>query len=1119
MMHRTLYRYVPALLLWAVCASTPTLSQPAGTPFLRRPDIHGDQVVFSCEGDLWLGSVASGATRRVTNHPGTESHAKFSPDGRMIAFTGQYDGGTDVYVISVEGGAPDRLTWDPAGARVQGWTPDGKSVLFRSRRDSAERVNRLWSVPASGGIPTVYKIPRVEVSDISFDGKKIAYVPMSAEWQNWKRYVGGQADDIWLADLQAQSFRKLTTYVGIDTSPAWTREALFFTSERDGISNLYQLNPETGQVTPATTYTDAPVRYPASDGSRVIFEYGRRLGLFDPKTSQARELTMRVITDRIHTREERVDAREYLNSVAIGPTGKRVVLEARGQMISVPVEEGDWRVLSPQPGARHKFPVWSPDGNQIAFISDRSGEEQIWLVPSTGSGEPKQLTKDHVGPLGSIEWSPDGKYLATGDHEMRILLVDAKSGETRIVAQGDRSGTYHGRPSGYEFSPDGKWLAYTDVVSSWTSSVWLYEIATETKTRISPEEINASGPAWDPKGKFLYYLADRSFDPRGGGVTSTFYFEKTTRISMLTLAKGTASPFLIANNEEGTAVEKKDEKTPEKKDEKKEDKDKKEPADAKEAKPDAKLPVVKIDLEGLTERIIDVPVPSDRYFQIAAVENRLLMGVNADVGGEGTRNQLKALNMKEPRKREITTVADRISSFDVSSDGKKLLVMFGRDMNVADVSAGTISATTGRVDINTVALTIDPVEEWKQIFHEGWRAVRDFFYAPNMHGVDWNAVRMHYAAQLPNVGDRSELNELLGEMMAELSTGHAYVGGGDTPAGSRRIPMGYLGADFEAVEDGPAYRIVRIYPGDGYDLAARSPLLAPGVDVKEGDYILAISGQPARADKDINAFLSGTPGRVVTLTVNDKPTMKGSREVRVRPMGDDSQARYYAWAESRREYVRKNGGENLGYVHIPDMGDGGLTEFGKHYYPITQTKDGIVFDVRNNGGGYISGMLLVHMSHKPYHYFKPRYGVSWTRQDMGFGGYMVALCNENSGSNAEEFSDGFQRLKLGPVIGLPTWGGLVGSGGGWTLVDGGRIYPPNYAAWSPEAGWIVEGSGAQPDIRVEQDPNALLAGKDPQLDAAIAYLKDRIAKVPVPRPEPPPFPDKSLKPTAAAARP
>jgi tricorn protease len=1091
-MRPPLRRLVPLAVIAALAAAAPA---PAATQFLRRPDIAGDQLLFQSEGDLWLASLSTGQASRITTHDGTEGPAFFSPDGRRIAFTAQYDGGRDVYLMDAAGGLPRRLTWDPAGATALGWSADGSEVLFRSTRENGVRRSRFWAVKVTGGAPRLLPIPYGEFIAAHADGRRLAYVPVSAEWQHWKRYRGGEADDIWLADTVAHTFRRLTTDPGVDTEPVWAAGALWFVSERDGHANLWRLDPATGATTQATHYTDFDVRYPGSDGQRIVFEHGDGLALHDPASGETRELAIDLRSDRIHARVRQVAAPGYLAGVALGPTGKRLLVSARGQVLSAPAEHGEVRAVAVQPGARCQYPAWSPDGRQFAFVSDASGEEQVWLAPVAG-GAPRQLTRDHHGPLGPLVWSPDGKWIATSDREMRLLLADATSGAFTLVDQADRAGSYDVVRDGYRFSPDGHWLAFARTEPNWNSAIYLVELATARRTRISSPEMHSVAPAFDREGKYLCFLSDRAFDPRYVNANRFFSYDKFTKVSLVTLAADARSPFLEISDEEGAgtgADEAGHGGKPAAK------------ADTTRSRP---LPVTRVDVAGIADRVTDVPVPADHYLAVEPAGGRMLLLVQGDPGEDESPSDCRQIRALDLKKKEVAVVAKKATSFQLSGDGKKLLVRSGRSFSVVDADAATLDDAKGKVPTDAWTLTIDPAAEWRQILHETWRIARDFFYDPNMHGVDWAAVGRKYEAMLPAIADRSDLTFVQGEIVAELNCGHAYVRGGDAPAVPPRSP-GFLGVDVAFVPGPtPAWRITRLYPGDGFELDAGSPLLAPGLGVKPGDCVLAVNGRPARADEDFAAMLLGTAGQVARVTLNSRPALAGARDVLVKPLASERAARTQDWIASRAEYVRTHGGENFGYVWIPSMGEPGLREWAKHYYPQLG-KDALVVDVRFNGGGYIDAMLLLQLATRPYSWFKPRYGASWTRQDWGFAGHLAALCNENSGSDAEEFSDAFQRLGLGPVIGVQTWGGEVGSGDGYAMVDGGLVYIPNYGEWVPSGEWVIEGAGAKPDIVVEDDPAALQAGRDPQLDRAIEELKRKLAATPIRRPAPPPFPDKS----------
>jgi tricorn protease len=1107
-------RLALVLVCWwqLVAAVTPTHAESPG--FLHRPHLHGDAVVFTCEGDLWLGSVTEQRAHRLTTHSGLETAAFFSPDGSKLAFTAEYDGATEIYLMSVEGGVPVRLTYD-GNVRTVGWTPDGSSVLYRSARHNVANgyANRLYRVPVAGGPPVVYPIPRLEFAALHRDGRRLAHVPVSGEWQHWKGYRGGSADDIWLADLADGSFRKLTDFPGVDTAPIWVGDSLYFVSERDGVANLYRLDSQTGAAEAATHYTDFGVSYPATDGRRVIVERGDGLALFDPRDGSSRPVPMELQSDRIHARPRRVPVLANLNRVALGPEGKRILIDARGQILSVPADSGGARVLAPFPGSRSQYPAWSSDGKWEAFVSDRSGEEQVWVTPSDGSGEPRRLTLDHQGPLARIEWSPDGKRLAVSDREARILLIEVANGRATLVDQADRAGSYDAASPFYRFSPDGKWLAYTRLDPNWNSAVYLYDVEGKTKTAVSDDAMNGFAPAFDPEGKYLYFLSDREFQPLYCWANRSYVFDRTTCVSVVPLAAATASPFLLKVAEEGAPADSSEDAGSSGKDGKDSGRGvsgRKDGSGGKGGKLPAKLPVVKVDVDGLAARVESVPVPADRYTRIEVVAGRLLLLAQRDQAGAAPDPLPAELCAFDLEKRKISVVVDRLSDFEVSANRKKLLIQKEKTFTVIDAAAEKIPDEAKSVPLEGVLLEIDPPAEWRQMFAEAWRIARDFFYDPGMHGVDWPGVRAKYEVQVAAIADRSDLNRIIGEMMAELNVGHAYIGGGDLPGGPR-LAMGYLGADFVPAtgSDGTAaYRITKIYPGDGFDLSARSPLLTAGLSIREGTCILAVGGRPVRADEDLQALLVGTAGQITALTVSEHPERDGAREVYVRPLASERAARYSDWVAGRREYVRTHGGENLGYLHIPDMGDAGLQAFAKQYYPHLD-KDGMIYDVRNNWGGSISALLLLQMSSPPYAWFKPRYGASWTRQDWGFEGYAAALCNEFSFSNAEEFCDGFQRLKLGPVVGVRTGGGEVGSGNGYALLDGGTIYVPNYGMWAPGDGWAVEGTGVSPDIEVQSDPAAVNAGRDPQLDRAIADLRARLQAKPIVRPRPPAFPKKA----------
>ena len=1038
--------------------------------FYTRPDIHGDKVVFTCEGDLWLGDIPTHAARRITSHPGTETNARFSPDGTQIAFTAQYDGGVEVYVMSVNGDAPKRLTYDPSGAQVLGWTPDGKNVVFRSRRNSpVGGVRHLYTVPVIGGQATKLLVPQGEFASFSQDGR-LAYVPTSIEWANWFRYRAGMADKIWLTDLKGH-FKRLTDFPGVDTTPVWAGSSVYFVSERKGISNLFRLDPNNGGVIQVTHYSDLEVRYPGSDGKRIVFQHGPGLAVFDTQTGSVEELSFVLNSDHIHARPQRISLASVAKDPSIGPSGKRIAVEARGQIVSIATENGDMRIIENLPGTRAMLPAWSPDGKQIAFISDRSGENELWLSDAAGGKAPRQLTKGLKGNFLDLVWAPDNKSIAIGDRSGRVIWVNASTGEFKVIDKSAYVASYDGNVPGIAYSPDSKFIAFNHQEPTWMSQVYIYEVSTGKSVRASNLNVNSQSPAFSSDGKFLLYLADSELSPIAIDATQKYAFDNARRVYMIALSPDTLSPFLPKNDEEGTTEK------------------------ASVSKP------APASLDGLPDRVIEVPMASGRYQQVGMVGSKIfLINLVAIPPLGGSPAGLGAIQVFDTDHKSLTTLSGGVDSFDISADSKKLLLHRGNSFAVADANGAPIGFSP--VSLGAYAINVDPEKEWRQIFEESWRIARDFFYDPNLHGVDWNRIHKKYEALLPLVGDRGDLGRIQQDMVSELNSGHAYVGTPGVRVAS--VPMGFLGADFVPIDD--AIKITKLFQGDGF-AGNRSPLLEPGLKIHVGDYIVAIGGQPIRHDQDFQSLLLGTPGQTVAIAVNSKPTLEGARVVEVQPVGSESGMRYVDWVQGRAAYVAEHGGSDLGYLHVPDMVAGGVIGFTKGQFP-TVNKAGMVYDFRYNGGGYVSSLLLESIAAKPQAWFKPRDSETWTRESWANIGHHVALCNEGNFSDGELVIEDWKRMKLGPVIGKRTGGGEVGSGGGYALIDGGSIYIPNYGAFS-DGKWIIEGYGATPDIEVDQDPNAVMAGKDPQLDKAIEVLRAKIAKEPVSKPATPPFPNKA----------
>lgn len=1059
--------------LFTLSAGARAQITPARMP--RYPDIYGDTVVFSAEGDLWLGSITRGNAERLTTHEGLEDRPRFSPDGKSIAFSANYDGGRDVYVMPTEGGAPRRLTYDPSGADMVEWTPDGKRIVFRTRRDVP--TVRLYSVPVEGGLATPLPMDRAAQAAFSPEGKRVAYCRFPLEGHWWKRYRGGNANHLWVADLEKNQFRRIDNDTINEQYPVWVGETVYFVSERDGSANLWAYDVKSGKQRRITSHDAYDVKSPATDGKRIVYEFGNDLYVYDIAAGKSTRMKLTLASDRIHARPHRI--RGNVDALGIGPTGKRILIEGRGQLFTAPAESGEIRAIAPMSGTRSKDASWSPDGKQIAFISDRGGEEAIYVVSATGTEAPVLVAESKRRLLRHPVWSADSQYLAFATNAEDLWVVNVATHNLEKVAEA----TY-GEFGDYQFSPDGKWLAYSRPENFNVSSLYLYSIAGKQTTRLTGVPTRDHHPVFDPTGKYLYFFGERSLTPSYDGFDFQRNFNRTTRIYAITLAEATPSPVPVESDEEpgntDDAAKKPEEKKP----------DPPKPGEA------PKLPEVRVDLEGITERILEMPIPSGEYSGLSALDGKV-MYVSSDRG----ERTLKAYGLKE---RKEVTLAGGLLDYTLSADSKKMVVWTGGGIVIANAGV-PLTPEAKRVDLSGWQIQIDPEAEWRQMFLEAWRLQRDQFYDPNLHGQDWEAIRKKYLALLPSIGARSELNEIIGNMWGEVNISHEFVGGGyQRLTANGGMGYGSLGADLEYDATGKTYRIKRLLRGDGFEWNTRSPLLLPGLNIHEGDYLLAINGEPLRPDLDPNALLVGQGGKTIALLVNRQPTREGARTVRVTALNGERRARYYDWIRRNQEYVAKIAGPNIGYIHLPDMQDWGISEFTKYFY-ANLDKDGLVIDVRYNGGGIVSAQILERLRRIVFEYDQSRYGQPWPYHPGAFLGRLVLVCNENTGSDGEYFSTGFRMMGLGPTCGMRTWGGYAAIGGS-TLLDGGSIAFPLASSFTPDAKWLPDGTGFTPDVEVEIDQNAYLAGRDTQLDKAVELLKAEIQKKPVNRPgrqEPP----------------
>jgi tricorn protease len=1069
---------VPNRVLLLIFLLIGNASAVESTRMLRNPDLHGDQVTFSYAGDLWLAPIdGSQPARRLTSHPGMEMYPKFSPDGQWIAFAGQYRGDEQVYVIAVNGGEPKQLTYYPTQGplparwgtdhQVYGWSADGQRVLFRSLRQDFGN-GRLYQVAVEGGLPAVLPMPRAGSGDFSPDGGKIVYSPLFRDFRTWKRYQGGWAQNLYIYDLEANKAEQITDHIRTERDAIWLPDGIYFVSDRDGTLELFAYDLKTGEKRQLTSHTDWDIKWASGDGqSRIVYEIAGQIGLYDTSDGQEQWLKIQVPDDHVRRRARRIEVGEQIEDFNLSSDGNRALITARGDVFTVPIEHGVTRNLTRRGGNHDREAAWSPDGSQVAFISDRSGEEQLHVMPQEG-GEARALSRVHEARLYHPVWAPDSQSIAYHDHRGVIHVVDLKGNDKEIFAN------RYGVVNDYVWSPDSKWIAFSRQTDAGFSAVYIWS-KKDAQVRLATDGFfNAFAPGFGHDGKHLYFVGDRQFAPQIGSFEWNYVSDRESGIYALALTPDASNPY-GPRNDEVTQESETDKK------EKKKDSDKDDEQD--------KTVEVLIDFDGLADRLIRVPVEEDNISSLVALETQLLYVTSGPFyyGRESdVPDKLNALDIKE-RKSEV--IAEEIQDLAIAAGGKYALVRKDDGLHRIELAK---PKEPKKISTGNLIVYRAPAEEWPEIFDEVWRRFRDYFYVPNLHGYDWPALRDRYRPLVADVSTREDLNTLIGEMIAELSVGHAYVAGGDLQA-PKRSSASLLGALFELDSASGRYRIAHIYPGHNAEPKYRSPLLDFGVNVNQGDYLLAIDGRALDASLNPYDLLTDRGKQPVELTVNAKPEPKGARRVLVDPIGNETSLVYLQWVEANRRYVDEKTAGRVGYLHLPDMGSNGIYEFIKWYYPQIR-KQGLVVDVRGNGGGNVSQMILRRLMQKPLGFGYQAHS-EWvdTYPATAFNGAMVALLNEDSGSDGDIFPYYFREAGLGPLIGKRSWGGVVGISGRGPLIDGGQVYVPEFGTGQAGKGWVIEGHGVDPDIEVSNDP----AGQaDAQLDRGIAEVLNRMAASP-----------------------
>lgn len=1074
---------------------------------LRFPDIHMNQVVFSYAGDLWLTTTEGGVARRITTSPGLELFPHFSPDGKWIAFTAQYDGNFNVYVIPANGGQPRQLTFVPdigsipermgPNNEVIAWTPDSKRIVFLSRRDSFnEWFGHLWTVSVEGGLPERLPIDRGGLLAFNSDGSQMVYNRIFRNFRTWKRYTGGMAQKLSLWNFKTHAYEQLTKDVWTDTFPMWSGDTVYFVSDRgpEHRLNLYSMDMKSRAVQQLTHYTDFDVEWPSLNGDQIIYQYGGWLYLFDTKTQQPRKLDVQIHGDLDQARAHWDATAKLIRSADISPDGKRAAFGARGDVYTVPAEHGATRNLTATPGIREQDVAWSPDGRWVAYLSDRSGEQAIYIRPQDGTGTEQEITKAGPEFLMQPVWSPDSTKLAYADSSLHLYYVDIHGKKPVLVDTAK-----YGEMRNYSWSPDSKWIAYDKEPENRYPVIELYSLESKKTTAATTDFYPSFNPVFDPAGKYLYFISFRTFNEVLGVYDEEFSNPQAAKMYAITLRADEASPFAPQSDEvevkkEGSSAESSTKS--------------KEPADSgKKEHSTNKNEPFRIDLDGIQNRIVALPIPPGNLGNLAAAEGRVYYSSRPTVGYSGPLPGLTPeIHVFDLEKRKDHVLLNGAANFALSFDGKKLL--YGGPehkwgiIDAAPPSGAAHKVGDGALNLSGVRADIDPGAEWKQMFEEAWRQERTYFYSKSMNGVDWEAERAKYVPLLPYVADRYDLTYVIGEMFGDLSNSHMYVGGGDYPD-LHPVKVGMLGADFELDAASGRYKIARILPGDNWDQTLRSPLTQPGVGVHVGDYLLAVNGRQLSAPQNPYEPFVNTANENVTLTVNSRPTMDGAREVVVEPLPNEFKLRELDWIRTNREKVDKLSGGKIGYVYLPDMGASGLNEFVRQYFPQIR-KEGIIFDVRYNGGGNVDQIILERLRRILAGMESVRNWAPMTVPWKVFYGYMACVTNHYAASDGDIFTYYFKYYKLGPVIGTRTWGGVRGIRGMQPLMDGGYITRSEISLYGVNSQWIVENHGVEPDIVLENTPDKLAAGHDPQLEKAVDYLMQEIREHPKVLPPRPP---------------
>ena len=1091
-----------SILLLTVLGLAQAAAMAQGTRLLRHPTLSRDLVAFEYAGDLWAASRNGGQARRLTSTPGVESEPFFSPDGSQIAFTATVAGNTDVYVMPTGGGDPKRLTYHPADDSVRGWSPDGRRVVFSSVRTSVpqEAYYQLWSIGLEGGLPEKLPLPRAFTGSYSPDGRRLAYEEISThmfpQWYEasmWRHYRGGRTHPISVFNFADNTVEKLPWNNSNDSYPMWVGDTIYFISDRNHTANLFSYKTNTRQLTQLTNHDDFDIMNASASSDAVVYEQAGYIHLVDTKSGQDRKLNIEVTGDLPWARPQFKKVAGMIRNAVLSPTGVRAAFEARGEIFTVPAEKGDFRNLTQSAGAHDRSPMWSPNGAELAWLSDATGEYQLMIGEPMGVTPARSISLPSTGFYSEPAWSPDGKLILVQDNHNNLWTIEVASGKAEKIDTDNHPDPF--RNFGASWSPDSKWVTYSKNLPSHLRAIFVYSVADKSSHQVTDGLADSVSPTFDAGGKFLYFLSSTDYGPSTSWLEMSSLDRPVRRsIYLAVLSADEPSPLLPESDDEKTA-----------------------PGDTpKPSAPPSPAPApaaLRIDFNGIGQRIISVNVPARDYANLTAGPAETFFYTEAIAGGGGLR-----LHKYQIKQRKAVPFMEGIRDYSVSADRKKLLYQAGVGAGASFGIVGTDSPAKvgdGPLNVAQLEMKVDPRAEWAQIYRETWRFQREYFYDPKMHGADWNAIYEKYRPLLEAVGHRADLSYVVAMIGGELTVGHSYLTGeGDVPT-ENAAPVGLLGADL-SMENG-RYRISRIYSGENWNPDLRAPLSAPGIRVAEGDYILEVNGRPLVPPVNPYSLFEGTAGRQTIIRINKTPSLEGSRLVTVVPVATESALRTRAWIEDNRRLVDKLSGGRLAYVWLPNTAGPGYTYFTRYFY-AQQDKDGSVIDERYNQGGMVADYIVNELDRKPMGYFTLRDGQPTTSPLAGIFGPKVMIINESAGSGGDALPYMFQLRKLGPLVGTRTWGALVGTLGGPPTIDGGGITAPSLAFYNLKGEWDVENIGVSPDIEVEYTPAEVIKGRDPQLERAVAEGMKLLQQNPFPHlKRPPPIDRVTRKPGNRAA--